>query len=192
MERRFNYTPDFDRLKDAIIARDSAGIDEVLRQQPALATAGDALGNNALHWSVITRQLSLIEKFAALGTPVDALRADGQTPVLLAVNGATDYWFRDTRDRSHPSLRNTSVLVGCLLAHGAGYTISVAASIGDQERAEQLIHSDGDLPKRLDSARMSPLSYAARSGYLHIVKLLLDHGGLERRCSIRATKAEMT
>ena len=63
----------------------------------------DALGNNALHWSVITRQLSLIERFVELGTPIDAQRADGQTPVLLAVNGANDYWYRATRGRSHPS-----------------------------------------------------------------------------------------
>lgn len=176
MERRFHYTPAFDRLRDAIIARDADRIGIVLQEQPALATASDALGNNAVHWSVITRQLSLITRFVALGTPVDALRADGQSPILLAVNGATDYWYRTTRGREHPSLRNTSVLVGSLLAHGAGYTISVAAAIGDQERVEQLLHLDAELAKRLDSSRVSPLSHAARSGYLHIVRLLLDHG----------------
>ena len=88
MSKRFNYSPDFDELKEAIIARDSRKIGAVLRRQPNLAQASDALGNNALHWSVITRQLGLIERFAALGTPIDAERADGQTPVLLAVNGA--------------------------------------------------------------------------------------------------------
>ena len=88
MSKRFNYTPDFDVLKEAIIARDSRKIGAVLRRQPNLAQASDALGNNALHWSVITRQLGLIERFVELGTPIDAQRADGQTPVLLAVNGA--------------------------------------------------------------------------------------------------------
>jgi len=34
----------------------------------------------------------LIDRFVELGTPIDAQRADGQTPVLLAANGATDYW----------------------------------------------------------------------------------------------------
>jgi hypothetical protein len=52
--------------------------------------------------------LGFIEKFVELGTPIDARRADGQTPVLLAVNGATDYWYRATRGRSHSSLRNAS------------------------------------------------------------------------------------
>jgi ankyrin repeat protein len=176
MQKRFNYTPDFDVLKEAIIAGDARKIGAVLRRQPNLARASDALGNNALHWSVITRQLGLLERFAKLGTPIDAERADGQTPVLLSVNGAMDYWYRATRGRSHPSLRNTSVLVGSLLALGANYTISVAAAVGDQERVEQLLKKDAGLAERLDSARVSPLSYAAREGHLHIVRLLLERG----------------
>src|SRR4029434_9583587 len=111
-------------------------------RRPILARASDALGNNAVHWSVITRQLNLIGRFVELGTPIDAQRADGQAPVLLAVNGANDYWYRANRGRSHPSLRNTFVLVGSLRAHGASYNISVAAAIGDMERVEQLLKSD--------------------------------------------------
>jgi ankyrin repeat protein len=176
MQRKFAYTPDFDALKAAIIARDPRKIGAVLRDQPSLARASDALGNNALHWSVITRQLGLLERFVQLGTPIDAERADGQTPVLLAVNGATDYWYRDTRGRSHPSLRNAAVMIGSLLTLGADYTIAVAAAVGDQERVEALLRKDAFLAKRLDSARANPLSYAAREGHLHIVRLLLEHG----------------
>lgn len=176
MQKRFNYSPAFDALKDAIIARDARKIGAVLRRQPGLAAASDALGNNALHWSVITRQLGLIERFVELGTPIDAERADGQTPILLAVNGATDYWYRDTRGRSHPSLRNTSVIVGSLLALGANYSLSVAAAVGDQERALHLLKKDASLARRLDSARGSPLALAAAEGHLHIVRLLLEHG----------------
>jgi ankyrin repeat protein len=176
MRKRFNYTPAFDGLKEAIVPRDARKIGAVLRRQPQLARASDALGNNALHWSVITRQLGLIARFAELGTPIDAPRADGQTPVLLAVNGATDYWYRATRGKSHPSLRNASVMVGILLARGARYTISVAAAVGDQERVEQLLGKDVGLARRLDTARVSPLSHAARAGHLHIVRLLLEHG----------------
>lgn len=176
MQERFNYAPEFDKLKEAIIARDPRKITAILRRQPNLAQACDALGNNPLHWSVITRQLGLIERFVKAGTPIDSRRVDGQTPLLLAVNGATDYWFRNTRGKSHPSLRNTSVLVGSLLAHGATYTISAAAAIGDQERLEQLLKKDPGLASRLDSARANPLSYAASEGHLHIVRLLLEHG----------------
>ncbi len=118
----------------------------------------------------------MIERFVKLGTPIDAQRADGQTPVLLAVNGATDYWYRDTRRRSHPSLRNASVLVGSLLTHRASYTISVATAVGDQERVEYHLARDATLAGRLDSARLSPLTYAAREGHVHLVRLLLEHG----------------
>ena len=162
MQEKFNYTPDFDVLKELIIARDARKIGAVLRRQPDLARASDALGNNALHWSVITRQLRLIERVVELGPPIDAERADGQTPMLLAVNGAMDYWYRATRGRSHPSLRNTSVLVESLLAQGAKYTLSVAAAVGDQDRVKQLLRKDVGLARRLDSARVSPLSHAAR------------------------------
>jgi ankyrin repeat protein len=92
------------------------------------------------------------------------------------VNGATDYWYRATRGKSHPSLRNASVLVGSLLARGAHYTISVAAAVGDQEQVEQLLRKDVGLARRLDSARVSPLTYAAREGHVHIVRLLLEQG----------------
>lgn len=176
MQKRFSYSPDFDVLRQAIIAKNSRAISAVLRRQPKLTRAGDALGNNALHWSVITRQLDLIARFVESGTPMDAQRADGLTPVLLAVNGANDYWYRANRGRSHPSLRNTFVLVGSLLAHGASYNISVAAAVGDQERVERLVKTDSQLARGLDSARISPLSYAAREGHLHIVRLLLERG----------------
>lgn len=175
MKKKFNFTPEFDVLKKSIVERNVRKVGEVLRRQPNLVRASDALGNNALHWTVITRQLGLIDRFVALGIPIDAQRADGQTPVLLAVNGATDYWYRETRGRSHPSLRNTSVIIGSLLAHGANYAISVAAAVGDQERVEQLLKKDPGLATRLDSARISPLSYASREGHLHIVRLLLEH-----------------
>lgn len=176
MEQRFNYQPEFDLLKNAIVSRHSSAIQQVLDRYPYLGAASDALGNNALHWCVITRQIEWIKRFASAGTPIDALRADGHSPVLLAASGATDYWYRETRGRSHPTLRNTSVLVGYLLALGAEYTASVAAAVGDQERLEQLIKFDRDVAKRLDSSRFSPLSRAARAGYAHIVQLLLEHG----------------
>jgi ankyrin repeat protein len=67
-------------------------------------------------------------------------------------------------------------MVGSLLAQGASYTISVAAAVGDQERVEQLLRKDASLAKRLDSARVSALSYAAREGHTHIVRMLLAYG----------------
>lgn len=99
MEQRFNYQPEFDLLKNAIVSRDSSAIQRMLDQYPYLVAASDALGNNALHWCVITRQMEWLKRFASAGTPIDALRADGHSPVLLAASGATDYWYRETIPR---------------------------------------------------------------------------------------------
>lgn len=176
MHQRFHYNEDFSYLKDAIISRDAAAIGRVISEHPGLISASDALGNNAIHWCVMTRQMHWIQRFVDMGTPIDGLRADGQSAVLLAVSGATDYWYRETRHREHPSLRNSSVLTGFLLALGASYTISVAAAIGDLERVQQIIDADKTLARNRDTARITPLTRAARSGYLHIVKLLLDSG----------------
>ena len=102
--------------------------------------------------------------------------ADGQTPVLLAVNGATDYWYRDDAQRIASFAAKHGRDRGEPARPGARYTISVAAAVGDQERVEELLRKDASLARRLDSARRSPLSYAAHEGHRHIVRLLLEHG----------------
>ena len=178
LKKDFHYSPDFELLKDAIISRSSRKVGAVLRKHPHLVTASDALGNNALHWSVITRQLKLIEKFVDLGTPLEAQRANGQTPLLVATSGGYDYWHRDAWRPGHPSLRDAAVMVGCLLTKGAKYTISTAAAaaVGDQERVEEILAKDPEQAVRINQARISPLSYAAGEGHTNVVRLLLEHG----------------
>lgn len=146
----------------------------ILRRQPSLALASDDCGNNAIHWSVFTRQVELIERFAALGTPIDAERADGFTPALLAVNAGGNPYI--TGCWTHPPTPRMSEVVGCLLDRGANYTISVAAGVGDQLRVERLLLKDARLARQLDSLGESPLSAASRGGYFNIVEQLLEHG----------------
>src|SRR5262249_17388473 len=47
MSKKFNYSPDFEALKEAILARDARKIGTLLRRQPDLAQATDAFGSNA-------------------------------------------------------------------------------------------------------------------------------------------------
>ncbi|MSS71371.1 MAG: ankyrin repeat domain-containing protein [Candidatus Latescibacteria bacterium] len=103
------------------------------------------------------------------GADTNAQRADGQTPAHVSIN--RDYWYRMTPN----SIRNTWAVTGYLLAKGAYYGMTIAAALGDQERVEELLREDPGLSKRLDSGRGSPLYYAARFGYTHVVQLLLDH-----------------
>jgi ankyrin repeat protein len=186
MIKRYHYSPDFDELKEAIIARDSRKIGAVLRRQPNLAQASDASGNNALHWSVITRQLELIDRFAALGTPIDAERADGFTPVLLAVNAGCNS-YRAARDRSHPSIRTMSVIVGYLLARGLEFNetplvAAVRSGLGSQEpklaqrrrRMVEFLLKRGaatNLPD--DEPWATPLAWARKLGLADIEEILM-------------------
>ncbi len=174
MKQRFNYAPEFQELKTAIIARERERVEALLRTRPELARSSDALGNSALHWAVLTRQIGLIDLFLERGADIHVKRADGCTPVLLSAYNY-DYWSRP-RDLTDATIRVSPVITGYLLAKGAEYGLSVAAAIGDRERVEQLLREDPGLACRLDSARHSPLHYAARSGYTRIVQVLLDHG----------------
>jgi len=169
LKQRFRYDPEFDILKEAIRSRNVAKVRAVLRRRPELIKAADALGNNALHWCVSTRQLEMIDHFASAGTPIGAQRADGRTPLLLGL-----HWYHQQQPRE--SLRNRWIIVGDLLSRGAEYTLSVAAAVGDQEQVERLLDKDPSLATKLDSSRIHPISYAAREGHLHIVKLLLERG----------------
>src|SRR5947199_234778 len=137
-----------------------------------------ALGDLPKVKSLLAKDRRLVNAQHWYQFPIHKAVSAGHTEIvkLLLERGADDYWYRANRGRSHPTLRNTFVLVGSLLAHGANCNISVAAAVGDLERVEQLLKKDSGLVRRLDSARISPLSYAAREGHLHIVLLLLERG----------------
>ncbi|MBT5536468.1 sigma-70 family RNA polymerase sigma factor [Candidatus Poribacteria bacterium] len=174
LTRRYGYSPDFETLADAIRSRDRSAVEAVVAERPTLAKASDVRGNNAIHWAVMTRQLWLIDMMAELGADIDAERADGKTPILLALHG--DYWYRTHRELTPSSIRDGSIVTGYLLAKGAEYKLSVACAVGDEERVAQILRDDPDAANRLNSTRASELGYAAGSGHLNIVNLLLSHG----------------
>ena len=167
MQKQFNYSAEFSRLALAIESRDIRKVNRVVSKHPDLINAADALGNNALHYSVQTRQLEMIDRFVELGTPIDAVRADGRSPAIYALS-----FFRPLPKQEW--LKNRFVVIGSLLAHGAEYSISLAAANGDYERVEQLLDKNPSLATSVDVARVSPLSYAAREGHTDICEMLLD------------------
>lgn len=169
MKRRFNFSSEIEKLSEAINARAARKVMSIIKRRPHLLRKADARGNTALHSSVRTRQLRLIKRLIDAGSPIDARNAAGSTPLQLALS-----WFRPFP--LPEAVRNRWVVVGTLLACGARYTLSAAAAVGDQERVEEHLRKDAGLARRLDSSRVNPLSYAAREGHSHIVKLLLDHG----------------
>ena len=173
MRERFGYDPAFAGLAEAIKERDRSRVEAVLDGRPELIQASDALGNGPLHWAAITRQNDLVDLFVVRGADLEARRADGQTPVLVSLNG--DYWFR-SRDLPADAPQDPWIVTRHLLARGADYVLSVACAAGDEDRVEAVLASDPSQALALDGGRRSPLAYAAGNGHTGIVKRLLDLG----------------
>ncbi len=173
MRECFGYDPGFVALAEAIKGRDRARVAAVLAEHPDFIRAADALGNGPLHWAALTRQNDLVDFFVAQGADLEARRADGQTPLLVSLNG--DYWFR-TRDLPAEAPRDPWVVTRHLLACGAEYALSIACAAGDEDRVDAVLAADPAQARTLDAGRRSPLSYAARNGHTQIVGKLLDLG----------------
>ena len=173
MRERFGYDPGFVALAEAIKGRDRARVEAVLAAYPDFIRAADALGNGPLHWAALTRQNDLVDFFVAQGADLEARRADGQTPLLVSLNG--DYWFR-TRDLPAEAPRDPWVVTRRLLDCGAEYALSIACAAGDGDRVNEVSAADPAQARTLDAGRRSPLSYATRNGHTKIVEKLLDLG----------------
>ena len=173
MRERFGYDPGFVALAEAIKGRERARVEAVLSEHPDFIRAADALGNGPLHWAALTRQNDLVDFFVAQGADLEARRADGQTPLLVSLNG--DYWFR-TRDLPAEAPQDPWVITRHLLACGAEYALSIACAAGDEDRVNAMLAADPAQARTLDAGWRSPLSYAARNGHTRIVEKLLDWG----------------
>lgn len=173
MTERFGYDPNFEPLREAIKARDTALVESIVAKDPHLVHASDALGNGAMHWAALTRQLDLIDRFLDAGADIDARRADAQTPLLISINGS--YWFRN-RDLSDDVIQNPWIVTGYLLAKGATYDFCTACALGDVEHIGPILKKDPSIANRLNPHNQSPLFYAAKHGRLSITKMLLEHG----------------
>jgi ankyrin repeat protein len=145
-----------------------------LDNRPELVHSGDERGNTPLHWSVLTRQIGLIDELLRRGADFHVGRADGATPHQLAIEG--DYWFRANRDLSPQALRNQWFLQGYVIARSGVYDVWTAAAVGDTDHLAALLRDDPSLANKKNSVDKRPISYAARQGHTAAVKLLLAQG----------------
>ncbi len=172
MQERFGYDAGFEPLVDAIKSRTRKRVEALLNEHPDFIGQADAFGNGPLHWASLTRQKELIDLFIDRGADKEARRADGQTPILVALNG--DYWYRQSNlPADVPDAWN---MVQHLLAKGADYILSIACAAGDSQRVEEILQQDPVQARRLDVGQRSPLTYAAQHGHIEIARKLLALG----------------
>ena len=172
-------SPRGEAVAKAIRARDLPGMRSLLDAAPELLHAGDARGNQPIHWAVMTRQLEVIDELLARGVDIDAKRCDGARPIQLT-NG--DYHHRGWRDvpKDHPT--TPSAVLAHLRARGAYCDVCTAAYVGDLERVRELVEQDPALANRPSdyvtyyACSGTPLRNAAAAGHVEIVKLLLERG----------------
>lgn len=170
MRRKFAYDPDFEPLKVAALERNLRTVRRLLKKNPKLIRLADSSGNRLVHLGVLTRQRDLIDLALNLGASLEDRRADGMSPVLLAIHGTRwGLW-------NGPQASHRWTMAGFLLGKGAKLELSSAAALGEVDACRQMLDADPELATKRNAARQSPLMYAARSGQKEVVQLLLDRG----------------
>jgi ankyrin repeat protein len=176
LKQKYGVVPEGAEIAEAIRSRDIDRVREMIGKRPELVHAADERGNRPIHWAVMTRQMALIDLLLERGADINAVRPDGLRPVHLT-NG--DYHYRGWRDLPAVALQRHEVLVGYLLARGAGYDISIATKAGDLDRVRQLLDENPALVNQVPAYSYYtglPLRNAAANGHLEVVKLLLERG----------------
>jgi ankyrin repeat protein len=178
LKQMYHMVPEGALVAALIKARNAAQVRALIDRQPELVHAADERGNQPIHWAVLTRQIELVDFLLANGADINAKRPDGARPLDLT-NG--DYYYRSWyRDLPSTALQSHEFLIGCLVARGAKYDISVAAKIGDFDRVRDLLDEDpasvNRLPEYVSYYSGLPLRCAADGGHFGVVKLLLERG----------------
>src|SRR5690606_19207916 len=163
----------------AVRERDLPRMRLLLDADPGLLQAGDASGNQPIHWAVMSRQPEVLDELLARGADPNARRPDGARPIQLC-NG--DYHYRGWRDVQGDSRATPLEMLRHLRARGAECDICTAAHIGDEARVRELLDADPSLANRPSEyvtyypCSGTPLRNAAGAGHLDLVRLLLERG----------------
>ncbi len=174
-----HVSPRGEPVAAAIRDRDLPRLRLLLDANPGLLHAGDASGNQPIHWAVMSRQPQVIDELLARGADPNARRPDGARPIQLC-NG--DYHYRGWRDVPGDGTATPLEVLRHLRARGAECDICTAAHIGDEARVRELLDADPSLANRASEyvtyypCSGTPLRNAAGAGHLDLVRLLLERG----------------
>lgn len=179
LETKFNASPKGDPIALALRNHDLQKMRELLDAEPDLLNKGDRGSSQPIHWATMTRQLDAIDELLRRGADINARRMDGAQPIHLT-NG--DYFYRGWRDVPRDWPVTPAQVMAHLKARGAIIDLPTACHTGDIDRVRELLRQDPSLANKLGGhegyylGAGAPLSNAAATGRIDIVRLLLDHG----------------
>lgn len=170
---RMSSDGDIHPIHTACQANDLDAVERLLVADKSLADRGDTVGRRPMHYAVEGQNHELIELLLAHGAEVDSpgfssdnrLGAFGFRPIVSAL-WLHPYWNQ----------RNDYDTVQLLLQHGAAYSMTIAAALGDEDRVNELLAQDASLANHQETGGKRALSAAAERNYVGIVKRLLDSG----------------
>ena len=144
---------------------DTAAVEVALRADEGQVGVGDGEGWTPLHHAVHGGHRATVALLCQRGASVAAVQ-----------RGGSPDWYRARNQRPIDiALRNNDpTMVGFLLAHGAEYTLDLAAQDGDVETVRRLCRSRTSRRHRGGQA----LTIAARAGQAKLVRALV-RGGVE-------------
>lgn len=175
----FGASPQGEPVAAAIRAHDLATLRDLLDASPERLHAGDARGNQPIHWAVMTRQLDFVDDLLNRGADLNARRPDGARPIHLTHG---DYHFRGWRDVPEDWPTKPGEVYDHLVRRGATVDLGMACATGNAARVRELLDQDPSLVNRVSDYNGyytgcgAPIKNAAAGGHLEIVRLLLERG----------------
>ncbi len=167
LARRFALASGTKGLLEAAAKGHLKRVKAELSRNPALARVSNETGDTALHQAARHGHLSVIEALLAAGADVDAVRGDGWRPIHCAL---MPDW------RSRVPARTRDAITDRLLAHGARYTIFIAAFRGDARYVTDALTRDSSLANFADTCHHRVLGAAVQRDDVAMVRQLLEHG----------------
>jgi ankyrin repeat protein len=166
ISRRYGPPLDEANIRKAVREGNVEHVRTLIAGKPERVRQVDAVGNAPLHLAVAANNLEMVRLLVESGSPLDARNGNGRTPAVIALFGLRRWW----RNEEKPEI------LELLLKSGAGYTMLIATTLGDEARVRELLQADASLANAADPCWRRPLSGAASKGHTNIVRLLLENG----------------
>ena len=152
---------------------DLTSVVQLLDVDPTLVNRGDDFGRRPIHHAVESKSHELIEILVARGAEIDTpgfssdsrIGGSGFRPIANA------FWRHNVWAQ-----RNDYETAQLLLKHGANYSMTIAAALGDEARVRELLASEPTLCDHQEPGGKRALSAAAERNYVDIVNVLLEAG----------------